>query len=113
MLGGGETTTTGGRVDPTEGAGGPADDDTAEPSPLAALDVIGVQDVQIGDELAHLELFTLHGLLTVLWHGPRDAEQVAIMGGGAMGGLLGPADGLYHDLGEAFAERGIATLRIG
>ena len=30
-----------------------------------------------------------------------------------MGSLLGPADGLYHDLGVRFAERGIATVRVG
>ena len=29
-----------------------------------------------------------------------------------MGGLLGPADGLYHDLGDRFAADGIATLRV-
>jgi hypothetical protein len=29
-----------------------------------------------------------------------------------MGGLLGPASGLYQDLGVDFAERGIATLRV-
>jgi pimeloyl-ACP methyl ester carboxylesterase len=55
----------------------------------------------------------MRGLLTLLWHGPPDAEAVAIMGGGAMGGLLGPADGLYHDLGVALAERGIGTVRVG
>jgi pimeloyl-ACP methyl ester carboxylesterase len=30
-----------------------------------------------------------------------------------MGGLLGPADGLYHDLGVALAAQGIATVRVG
>ena len=30
-----------------------------------------------------------------------------------MGSLLGPADALYHDLGETFAARGIGTLRVG
>lgn len=86
--------------------------DDADPSPLGALDVIGVQDVEIAPGLAHLELFTLHGLLTILWHGPRDAARVVVMGGGAMGGLLGPADGLYHDLGVQFAGQGIGTLRV-
>jgi hypothetical protein len=89
-------------------------DDEPEPTtPLAALDVIGVQDVAIADDFAHLEVFTLHGLLTVLWHGPRHASAAVLMFGGAMGGLLGPADGLYHDLGVRLAEQGIGTLRIG
>ena len=30
-----------------------------------------------------------------------------------MGSLLGPADGLYHDLGAALAAQGIGTLRVG
>jgi pimeloyl-ACP methyl ester carboxylesterase len=89
------------------------DAETSDPSPLAALDVIAVQDVEIAPGLAHLELFTLHGLLTLLWHGPRDAEPVVLLDGGAMGGLLGPADGLYHDLGVALADRGVGSIRIG
>ena len=30
-----------------------------------------------------------------------------------MGGLLGPANGLYHALGETMAARGIGTVRVG
>lgn len=82
-------------------------------SPLAALKVIGVQEAQITPDLAHLEIFTMRGLLTVLWHGPRDAETAVLACGGAMGGLLGPADGLYHDLGVALGEQGVGVLRIG
>ena len=63
--------------------------------------------------LRHLELFTLRGLLALLWHGPSDAEEVVLMCGGGMGGLLGPADGLYHDLGQAFCDAGIGTIRVG
>ena len=58
-------------------------------------------------------MYTLEGLVTLLWHGPRDAHDVVIMCGGAMGGLLGPADGLFPDLGETFAEQGIGTIRVG
>ena len=32
--------------------------------------------------------------------------------GGAMGGLLGPANGLYQFLGDTLGEHGIATLRV-
>lgn len=93
-----------------------ADDDEhadRDPTPLAALGVLGVQDVEIAPGFAHLELFTLRGLLTVLWHGPRDAPAAVLMCGGAMGGLLGPADGLYHDLALRLAELGIGSLRVG
>ncbi|HMQ28144.1 MAG TPA: hypothetical protein PKA98_19300 [Acidimicrobiales bacterium] len=83
--------------------------------PLEGLEAIGRQDVAVGPGLAHLEIFTLRGLLTILWHGDRDAEDVVVLGGGAMGGLLGPADGLYPFLGTELAEpgRGIGVLRVG
>ncbi len=55
----------------------------------------------------------MQGLLTVLWHGPRDASSVVVAGGGAMGGVLGPADGLYHALGVALGDLGIGMLRVG
>ena len=80
--------------------------------PYERLGVLARQVVPITEDLRHLELFTMRGLLTVLWHGPADADRVVIAVGGAMGGLLGPADGLYHDLGVRFAGDGIATLRV-
>ncbi len=87
---------------------------TDEPrSPLELLDALAVEERELTPGLAHLEIYTLRGLLTVLWHGPRDATNVVLTCGGAMGSLLGPADGLYHDLGTAFADAGIATLRVG
>jgi pimeloyl-ACP methyl ester carboxylesterase len=48
-----------------------------------------------------------------LWHGPVDADEVLVTCGGGMGSLLGPADGLYHDLGVHLAARGIGTVRVG
>lgn len=80
--------------------------------PYERLGVLARQSVVVHDDLVHLELFTVQGLLTVLWHGPQDADRAVIAVGGAMGGLLGPADGLYHDLGVRFAGEGIATLRV-
>ena len=80
--------------------------------PYERLGVLGRQEVEIAHGLRHLEWFTMQGLLTVLWHGPPDAERVVIAVGGAMGGLLGPADGLYHDLGVRLAADGIATARV-
>ena len=89
---------------------------SAEPlprSPLELLEAIAREEAVISPDLRHLEIYTMRGLLTVLWHGPVDAERVVIMAGGAMGGLLGPAGGLYHDLGTRFAAEGIGTLRVG
>jgi hypothetical protein len=87
-------------------------DDEAR-APLDALGALAREEVQVTPTLRHVEIYTLEGLLTLLWHGDPQAENVVIMCGGAMGGLLGPAGGVYHVLGEAFAEQGIGTIRVG
>ena len=79
--------------------------------PLDRLRALAVQEVAIAPGLRHLELYTMDGLLTVLWHG--DPSAAVLTCGGAMGSLLGPADGLYHDLGVTLADQGIGTLRVG
>lgn len=87
-------------------------DDEEGSSPLARMKVMAVQDVVVKPGMRHLELYTMRGLLTVLWHGPADAEAAVVACGGAMGGLLGPADGFFQWLGDELGERGIATLRV-
>jgi pimeloyl-ACP methyl ester carboxylesterase len=82
-------------------------------SPLELLEALTVQEVVIAPELRHLEIYTMRGLLTLLWHGPVDAGEVLVTCGGGMGSLLGPAEGLYHDLGVTLAARGIGTVRVG
>lgn len=81
-------------------------------TPLQRIGVLAVQDVPVTPMLRHIEVFTRGGLLTVLWHGPKEADAAVIAGGGAMGGLLGPANGLYQWLGDWLGERGVATLRV-
>lgn len=81
-------------------------------TPLGRIGVLAVQDVRVTPTLRHLEVFSRSGLLTVLWHGPPDAETALVAVGGAMGGLLGPANGLYQRLGDVLGEQGIATLRV-
>ncbi len=60
----------------------------------------------------------MRGLLTILWHEPSPDTPVPsppaaiVLCGGAMGGLLGPADALYHRLGEVWASRGVPVLRV-
>lgn len=71
-----------------------------------------MQDVWLTPSLRHFEVFTLRGMLTLLWHGDPAAKSVVLMCGGAMGGLLGPANGLYHDLGVEFGEQGIGVVRV-
>jgi dienelactone hydrolase len=83
-------------------------------SPLELLEALAVEEVEIAPGLAHLEIYTLHGLLSVLWHGPRTAHDVVVTCGGGMGGMLGPAGGLYHALGCELADaHEIATMRVG
>src|SRR4029079_3278593 len=53
-------------------------------SPLELLEALGVEEVEIAPGLAHLEIYTMRGLLSVLWHGPRDARDVVVMCGGGM-----------------------------
>ena len=85
---------------------------TAVTAPLELLDALAVQEIDLAPGVRHVEVFTMRGLLTVLWHGPRDAEHIVVAGGGAMGGLLGPAGGLYQRIGDALADRGVGTMRI-
>ncbi len=82
-------------------------------SPLQLLEPLAVSEVAITPALHHVEVYTMRGLLTLLWHGPRDTARVVITCGGGMGSLLGPAGGIYHDLGTQFAADDIATIRVG
>ncbi len=86
-------------------------------TPLEALQVLARQEVVVNPGLVHAELFTRRGLLTLLWHQPPDPQPalpVAVVAcGGAMGGLLGPGEGLYHQLGVALAIAGVPMLRVG
>lgn len=93
-----------------------ADRASAPTTPLESLGVIGSQDVMITPTLRHIELFTMRGLLTVLWHEPAEGIDVQpgalVLCGGAMGGLLGPGEGMYHRLGTTWAARGVPVLRV-
>ncbi|HVM10187.1 MAG TPA: alpha/beta hydrolase [Acidimicrobiales bacterium] len=87
---------------------------SGDPSrPFDFLRSLAIQEVEVTPTFRHVEIYTLGGLLTLLWHGTRDETRCVVMGGGAMGGLLGPADGSYHDLGDAFASQGIGVIRVG
>lgn len=80
---------------------------------MQALDPLASQEVEVTEDLRHVEIYTLAGLLTLLWHGDPGLEHVVLACGGAMGGMLGPAGGLYHDLGVRFAAQGIGLVRVG
>ena len=84
--------------------------------PLHALGVVASQSVMVTPSLRHVELFTMRGLVTLLWHqvpvGVDHRPAAIVACGGAMGGLLGPAEGLYQGLGDTWAERGVPVLRV-
>lgn len=86
---------------------------TSQGGPWERLGPLARQSVQVTASLAHVEVYTFSGLLTMLWHGSPTAERVVICVGGAMGGMLGPADGLYHDLGIALADHDVGVIRVG
>jgi len=89
---------------------------SAPKTPLDALDVFGTQEVRLTPSLRHLEIYCARGLLTILWHEPPDDVQPSgnaiVCCGGAMGGLLGPAEGLYQRLGEQSSAAGTPVLRV-
>jgi predicted alpha/beta hydrolase family esterase len=104
------------RVTPVAGVD---DDGTAgqAATPLEVLGVIASQEVMLTPTLRHIEMYTMRGLLTLLWHEPPGgADQrhpsAMVLCGGAMGGLLGPAGGMYHRLGIEWAARGVPVLRV-
>jgi predicted alpha/beta hydrolase family esterase len=104
---------------------GEAESSAGPSTPLDAIGVLASQEVEITPTLRHLEIYTMRGLLTILWHSvaggygaggggtARGGTGGAVVAcGGAMGGLLGPAEGLYHRLGEHLAAQGTPVLRV-
>ncbi len=85
-------------------------------TPLDALQVMASSDVMLTPTLRHVEMYTRRGLLTLLWHEPADdvprRTGAMVLCGGAMGGLLGPGDALFHRLGVEWSARGVPVLRV-
>ena len=84
--------------------------------PLQALGVIASQSAMVTPILRHVEMFTMRGMMTVMWHqvpaGVAVSPAALVLCGGAMGGLLGPASGLYQELGDRWASSGVPVLRV-
>ncbi|MEY4339422.1 MAG: hypothetical protein RLZ14_1272, partial [Actinomycetota bacterium] len=45
----------------------------APTTPLDALQVMASSDVMIDDGLQHVEMYTMRGLLSLLWHVPAES----------------------------------------
>lgn len=86
----------------------------AAQTPLEILGIMASQQVSLTPHLRHIEMYTMRGLMSLLWHEP-DGEALpfgVVMVGGAMGGMMGPGDGLYHALGETLVLQGIPSIRL-
>lgn len=103
------------RPDPTQEAPVTAEDGQDETSgarPLDLLDVLDMCEVVTGPGARHTEILTPEGKLGLLWDGEPGDGRVVVACSGALGGLLGPAKGLYFDLARTLAPAGVATVRV-
>lgn len=100
-----------------DGSGADVPTDPSNPTALEALNILATTEVDVTPTFRHREIYTTRGLLSVLWHEPPapgpDCKAAVVACGGAMGGVLGPGHGLYHQLGERWANEGIRFLRVG
>jgi pimeloyl-ACP methyl ester carboxylesterase len=90
-----------------QGQGGPQ-------TPLETLGIMASQQGLLSPHLRQVEMYTRRGLLSLLWHEPEQQTHKfgVVMVGGAMGGTLGPGNGLYNDLGHALTSVGIPSIRL-
>lgn len=66
---------------------------------LVPLRPLAVQESRLGPSVASMEVITADGIITCLRHGLDAGEEATVIYlGGALGGLSGPAHGLYHTL---------------
>lgn len=79
-------------------------------TPLDMLERLMTNDAELAPGVRLLEAYTMQGLLKLLWFGERDADDVVILLGGAMGGVTGPAGSMYLELGERFAAQGRGVI---
>ncbi len=89
------------------------DAESTRRSPLDMLGVLAKADGELSETSRIVEIYTMEGLLQIMWHGAPEATDVALMCGGAMGGMLGPGRSLYLELGLELAAEGRAAMAIG
>jgi pimeloyl-ACP methyl ester carboxylesterase len=62
---------------------------------------LAVQESRLGPDAAVMEVITADGVIVCVCHGLEDADEVTTMFlGGALGGLSGPAHGLYDRMAK-------------
>lgn len=82
-------------------------------SPLDMVAPLAVDEAIAADGSRHVEIYSMEGLLTFHWAGDPAAKDVVIAMGGAMGGVLGPAKRLYHELATTLPDQGVGVMRVG
>ena len=88
------------------------DPDAAPRAPLDMLGALARSEAELDDDSRIVEVYTTEGLLRIWWFGTPGAADVAIMCGGAMGGMLGPGRALYVDLARHLASVGSAAMIV-
>jgi pimeloyl-ACP methyl ester carboxylesterase len=94
-----------------------AESDAGQDALQTPIDVLGIMASSQGllsPTVRQVEMYTRRGLLSLLWHEPTELTRNVglVMMGGAMGGTLGPGNGLYNDLGHSLAEYGVSSIRL-
>jgi pimeloyl-ACP methyl ester carboxylesterase len=94
-----------------------AESDVGQDPLQTPIDVLGIMASSQGllsPTVRQVEMYTRRGLLSLLWHEPTELTRNVgiVMMGGAMGGTLGPGNGLYNDLGHSLAEYGVSSIRL-
>jgi len=87
-------------------------EDAPARTPLDLLGRLATDEVRLAPGVRLVETYTMRGMLKLLWHGDPAAEEVVLLGGGGMGGFLGPAHGLYLHLGTELARLGMGTICV-
>ncbi len=88
----------------------PAMADDVHPADL--LEPLGVSEVDLGAGVRLTEIYTMRGLVGLMWFGPIDADRLVVACGGGMGGFLGPGRAMYPAIGRSLAMKGVATVIV-
>lgn len=87
-------------------------DDEPEPSQDLELSLRSAAVAPDADGTYRLLLKTSRGDIAGQFHVVEGGSSAAVLVGGASGGLMGPANGLYPQIGEDLVEVGISSLRL-